>query len=444
VWREVYRVLKPGGYLLAFGGTRTFDLLSIAIRMAGFEIVDSIAWLYASGFPHGIDISKALDKQAGAEREVIGTKYEGLGNRRVGEVYSNYNGDNSGLNITAPATPIAEQWDGYNSALAPSHEPIIVAMKPREGTYANNAKVWGVSGFWIDGCRIKHNEECKMMKAQTDIDIMTGGGKVQQAGRHQDTLELTHGGRWPKNSILKLTPECVLVGTKKVRGETLGECNGKRPGGFGDIGADSGDSEPNARVYGNETVEQWQCAPNCPVRLLAEQTGEHHGSGHVRTNKMDGEQSCFGDYAHIETFNPSWGDSGTAARYFYQAKASRRERNIGCDELYWKRDKDSEIGYVQIEFEEWDALSKRKRSQGNIHPTVKPVDLLSYLVRLTKTPTGGVVLDPFSGSGTTGMACAIEGRDYIGIELNAPYNEIARRRIEQTDKDYQVVQQELF
>ena len=165
VWGEVARVIKPGAHCLAFGGTRTSDFLSIALRLGGLEIRDTVMWVYGSGFPKSHDISKAIDKAAGAEREVVGKVRAGFGKRNGvkdadGGIFSNsLPEDLKRVPITAPATPTARQWDGYGTALKPAYEPVIVAMKPVEGTYAENALAWGVAGVNVDGTRVPLENE---------------------------------------------------------------------------------------------------------------------------------------------------------------------------------------------------------------------------------------------------------------------------------------------
>src|SRR5690606_3009701 len=158
VWRAVYRVLKPGAHLLCFAGTRTQDLMTISLRMAGFEIRDVIEWLYFSGFPKSMDVSKAFDRRAGAEREVIGVRKSEGGRSGVSNIVGghlmNYGKE---IEITAPATPLAKKWDGWGTALNPAHEPIILARKPLDGTVADNVERWGTGALNIDGCRIPHD-----------------------------------------------------------------------------------------------------------------------------------------------------------------------------------------------------------------------------------------------------------------------------------------------
>jgi site-specific DNA-methyltransferase (adenine-specific) len=351
---EVYRVLKPGALLLAFGGTRTYHRMVCAIEDAGFEIRDTIAWVYGSGFPKSHDISKAIDKMAGAEREVVERRPHApnAGSARFGQA------ECAEYIYSAPSTPEAQLWDGWGTALKPAFEPIVIAMKPIDGTYAENALKWGVAGLWIDGGRIG-----------TEGHIVHGkeAGKFQPNGG--ETIKDYHEvqGRFPSNLI-----------------------------------HDGSD----------EVVE------------LFPQTGKSTGG---RIGNKGSALNMMG--TNYEAGDPGYGDSGSAARFFYCAKASKSERNAGLEGM--------EI--VEAQSTGWSGDSMPLRQDGterkmpfkqNHHPTVKPLSLMRYLVRLTKTPTGGVVLDPFTGSGSTGCACVLEGRDFIGIEREQDYIEIADKRIE--------------
>ena len=342
LWQECLRVLKPGGHLLAFGGTRTYHRMACAIEDAGFEIRDCIQWLYGSGFPKSHDISKAIDKKLGAEREVISRKkklqsygYEG-NNVYGGDV------DRGGIQeITAPATPEAREWDGWGTALKPANEPIVLARKPiSEKTIADNVLKWGTGGLNIDGCRVgtevRNNPQAGFIRrGRTDEEVFLGADK----NRPEGTVEVT--GRFPANVIL--------------------------------------DEEAG--------------------KLLDEQTGILK-SGKMKQHIEGGMYNVYGKMypRDVETI----GDSGGASRFFYCAKASKKERG-----------------------------------EGNNHPTVKPVSLIKYLVTLV-TPPDGVCLDPFMGSGTTAIACINTNRNYIGFELDKHYCDIANERIQKAVREKEV------
>jgi len=358
-WQAVYRVLKPGAILLAFGGTRTYHRIACAIEDAGFEIRDTIAWVYGSGFPKSYDISKGIDKQAGAEREVVGAgKYANRG--RVNGNNQCSVGDSKNSFLTAPATPEAQLWNGWGTALKPAFEPIVVAMKPIDGTFVNNALTWGVAGLWIDGGRVAG--EYKWRASDSTVE-----GEIFKAGSFGDKPHPQ--GRFPANFIHDGSDE-----VKELFPETKsGSING---------------------TYNNT--------------IMAQSNGDRNGKP-----------------IHLE-FN---GDSGSAARFFYCAKASRSERNAGLEGMPNVRIKGQPSYLDEGGTNNWTGKENHAIYSQNHHPTVKPIELMRYLVRLTKTPTGGVVLDPFMGSGTTGIACELEGRDFIGIEKEAEYIEIAEKRI---------------
>jgi len=342
-WTEALRVAKPGATLLAMGGTRTFHRLVCAIEDAGWEVFDTIAWLYGSGFPKSHDISKAMDKKAGAEREAIGRHPNArntLGNIQI----CKKNGD--GMLRPNPATPEAQEWHGWGTALKPAMELICVAQKPREGTYVNNALTWGVAGMWIDGARVEYEEG--------------GDAASNPLFREQNGYKMPCG----------IDKDPVAYNIKRTPHKSVAVSSGRWPA--------------NVIHDGSDEV----------VGLMPETNNKGHFPKEVIVNNPI---QFTGSYKQTERFMT---DSGSAARFFYCAKASRSERNAGLEGIT------------------------------NGHPCVKPISLISYLCRLTKTPTGGIVLDPFMGSGTTGIAAHLSGREFIGIEMDAEYFEIARRRIE--------------
>lgn len=390
-WTEALRVAKPGAMLLAFGGTRTFHRLAVAIEDAGWEIRDTILWLYGSGFPKSHDISKAIDKAAGETGEVVGTRNTAKGRSDGKKGYEssdmlNANSRKNVIPITAPATPAAQDWHGYGTALKPAHEPIIVAMKPLDGTFAQNAQRWGVAGLWIDGGRVgtegggtacNNRDSNGNCKGHPTANGSLGGGVM----RH--SANAAPAGRWPSNLIHDGSDE-VLAGFPVT---TSGKPGIMR------LGQNSG------AAYGAESRP-----PGTPMTGI--------------------------------------GDTGSAARFFYTAKASRSERNAGLEGMEERRGPVMSERCVNCGRGRMDGRRdgpccnspeyERTPPRGNVtnhHPTVKPIALMRYLARLTKTPTGGVILDPFAGSGSTGCAAVMEGRQFIGIEQDADYADIARRRI---------------
>jgi DNA modification methylase len=425
LWGEVLRVLKPGGHLLAFGGTRTYHRMAVAIEDAGFEVRDSLHWLYGSGFPKSHNVSKAIDKAAGAEREVVGSVTKGsspLPNNHDG--HWNDGQVDGTFDITAPATDSAKQWDGWGTALKPAHEPIVVARKPLVGTVAGNVLEFGTGALNIDGCRVGHNEECKVLPAQKNG---LHNEKLQQGGRHKDTLELKPEGRWPANIVFTHSVECVQVGTREDDITINGEGNdnlfhGNFKGGH--------DQSPRTAVSGI-----WNCVEGCPVGELDGQSGTTKGTARVGPpggTTFDGSEMR----AEVGTW---FGDTGGASRFFtvtewdpvsdipfrYVAKPSKKERNAGLDGLEEKREsdrkKDDGVGGDN-------PRNRSNTAKVNHHPTVKPIALMRWLVKLV-TPPGGKVLDPFAGSGTTLVAATLEGFDAVGVEFTEEYVPIIEGRV---------------
>jgi DNA modification methylase len=327
-WAKVLHVLKPGGHLVAFNGTRSIWRMGVAIEDAGFEIRDTLAWLYGTGFPKSLDVSKAIDKAAGVEREVVGFNSTAYRPNRInrGLVNSSSGGGfqaDNGATITAPATDAAREWQGWGTAIKPAFEPICLARKPlSEPTVAANVLRWGTGALNIDACRIESQEDLVRPSIMREDNVVLGRG-LGCGTQHQPS------GRFPANVITDGSDEVVA--------------------GFPESDASLTGGKPTPRKIGAST-------PICGVRSLV---------------------------AH--------GDSGSASRFFYSAKADATDR----------------------------AFSK--------HPTVKPVSLMRWLVRLV-TPPGGTVLDVFAGTGTSAHAALLEGFNAILIERESEYRaDIARR-----------------
>jgi site-specific DNA-methyltransferase (adenine-specific) len=369
IWDECLRVLKPGGHLLAFAGTRTYDLMGISIRMAGFEIRDSIGWVYGSGFPKSLDVSKAIDKAAGAQRKVLSEK-PAFG---IGQNSESFGGHAEGAmfrELGDAVTPEAQQWQGWGTALKPALEPIVVARKPLIGTVAENVLTHGTGGINIDASRIGYNGE----KPFTWFDQQERKNQNIPFGSDADTTQPSSQGRWPANLILdEYTAELLdeQSGISKSPKETKTSTNNGSQKGIYDLG---------------------------------------FGSSDTRT---------------IQGHN----DSGGASRFFYVAKASKRDRNEGLDDLEAQRHSDRELD------DGAGGDNPRNRTNNpkqNFHPTVKPTALMQYLVKLV-TPPGGTVLDPFTGSGSTGKAAILDGFDFIGIELTEDYWPIIEGRLKHAE-----------
>lgn len=470
-WKKCYEVLKPGGYLLAFGGSRTFHRIACAIEDAGFEIRDTIMWLYGSGFPKSMDISKSLDKRNGrnvsedfinylnkarnkkgysladinklmglntngggfasnimgnqkkfilptkenylklkkvldlddsfdnlifieeAEREVIG---KGKRGKLKDDMFFTKNIDKAKetgkaigygeWDITVPSTDLAKQWQGWGTALKPSFEPIIVARKPFKGSLVDNVIEYGVGGINIDECRVG-NEIIKggtmpKMNSQSDgINLYNFGKHNAERLDRQDNI-----GRFPANTIL-----------------TYDETDFDEVcGGFPDTKG---------------------------------------GKRHNTVVRLEDSTSYGGKAGSINTRN-EFNDSGSASRYFYCAKASKKDRDEGLNEFEEKNmrlEQNRQIHSAGCEYIENGKMKQNPHLQSsckrNIHPTVKPTELMQYLVRLV-SPNGSTILDPFNGSGSTGKAVMYENKErnknykYIGIELTEEYLPIAKARIE--------------
>jgi DNA modification methylase len=432
--REALRVLKPGGHLLAFGGTRTSHRLAAGIEDAGFEIRDTIAWMYGSGFPKSLDVSKAIDKAAGAEREVVGEGPFAARRPRAsdGATFHMPAGDP----LTTPATPEAEKWNGWGTALKPAHEPIVVARKPLTGTVASTVLEFGTGALNIDGCRIEHDET---LSGGTGTNGKHDGWDRpwMHDGRARDGYR-SSAGRWPANVVLSHHEDCQPAGTRRVKGITGGTRGGGGTGAWNPtdrsqspgqtIRGDGREVGDYADADGMETVQAWECVPDCPVRLLDQQSGDSTSSDRPRRNTAEAHNrtQSMGKSAGDWTTN-GHGDSGGASRFFYVAKASSAERNAGLDGFEEQTVKlpGKATGFNPQTGELTDGYTGERR---NVHPTVKPIELMRWLVRLV-TPPGGTILDPFAGSGTTGCAAVLEGFRFVGIEREPEYADIAEARI---------------
>ena len=359
--REALRILKPGGHLLAFGGTRTYHRLGAGIEDAGFEIRDCLAWLYGSGFPKSLDVSKAIDKAAGAEREVVDVMRspykvdKAETDRRAYGKFDREKDDRGYLlnPVTAPATPDAEKWNGWGTALKPAFEPIVLARKPLIGTVAANVLEHGTGALNIDGCRIAY-------ASGDDKDRALAG----DAFKRKDTSDRGWSRPWMND------PERVAQ-----------------------INREAKERAQAGRWPANVTLDEEAAA------MLDEQSGERPGSASQR-RLSPAKPGMFG-VGHGSDTKPihvGYDDKGGASRFFYCAKASKKDRNTnGAD---------------------------------NHHPTVKPTALMRWLIRLA-TPPGGIILDPFGGSGSTGVAARAEGVRAILIEREDEYLNIIRQRLDE-------------
>ncbi|HPM52780.1 MAG TPA: site-specific DNA-methyltransferase [Rhodoglobus sp.] len=357
-WSECLRVLRPGGHLVAFGAPRLVHRLTCQIEDAGFEVRDQLLWVFGSGFPKSLDVSKAIDAAAGAVRDCT----------RPGEVKRDGYGDDWDTGSSskrprfdAPATPEAARWSGWGTALKPAYEPIVLARKPLDGTVAQTVQRWGTGAINVDGCRV-----------ETDESTIRPNGPIGYHAGGSGGVGGSAAGRWPANLILDEAAGALL------------------------------DAQSGTRTSGK-------------VTKTYEPDRRESVAMSVKGRKLDPDMV--------------YSDSGRASRFFYCPKASRSEREAGLDHLPPR---------VVDPSREPDAAARQSPRTGagcsgeprhNHHATVKPVELMRWLVRLV-TPPGGMVLEPFAGSGTTLVACALEGVDCLGMELDADYVEIARARVE--------------
>lgn len=354
LWKECLRVLKPGGHLLAFGGSRTWHRLAVAVEDAGFDIRDSIAWLYGSGFPKSHNISKAINKLHGVE-------FESKPASGVGFMNANNDGYNTTLNQLKQIgenTPEADKWDGWGTALKPAFEPIVVARKPLIGTVAENVLEFGTGGINIDASRIG-NETISVHNAPKG----TFAGGEYDRGSDTDSYR-EHTDRWPANVILDETTAQLLDQQSGI--------------------TKTGDIKP----YKNGTTNR-----NVYGEMKYDKTSIHKG------------------------------DVGGASRFFYVAKASKRDRNEGLEQLPTKP-----AGSMAGGEDKRDGKPINHPLRQNFHPTVKPTVLMQYLIKLV-TPPNGIVLDPFAGSGSTGKAAILDNYQFIGIELTPEYFPIIEGRL---------------
>ncbi len=364
-WKEVYRVLKPGGHVLSFGGTRTYHRMVVNIEDAGFEIRDQIMWLYGSGFPKSHNIGKSVDKLQGNEREIVGVSAAQRLNKRTDAPSLDMNGRE--VLETKGQSP----WEGWGTALKPANEPICVARKPlSEKSVAENVLKWGTGGINIDGCRVEgaYGSGQNEVIEGKDANVFNDGEK-KASGHKQKVMVSNPEGRFPANIILD-----------EIAGELLDEQSGISK------------SVPDTRKVKNN------------IKGVT-----NFGQGKLTNHN----------------------DSGGASRFFYQAKVSKQERNMGLDEFEDKIKTSLQVtmsdGVIPETHNRFSSVVK------NNHPTVKPVSLMAYLCRLV-TPPNGIVLDPFMGSGSTGIAARLEGFRFLGMEMDKDYFKIAESRIENYEK----------
>jgi DNA modification methylase len=463
LWREVLRLLKPGGHLLAFGGTRTYHRLACAVEDAGFEVRDQIGWLYGSGFPKSLDVSKAIDKAAGAEREL-------RVNERWAEKYPNGPGGNlSGdgrsahfnqakrivgnpLMTSDPATDEARQWQGWGTALKPAWEPIVVARKPLVGTVAQNVQKHGTGAINVDGCRVPTGDSLARPFGSGGISA----AQLNAIPRGTITGEgLT--GRWPANVIHDGSEEVLeafaAFGERKSGGMP-GKvyCHGQ-PSGFmtenrrADEHMTYGDSGSAARFFmccpwseadewhRHESNGQPVSDAGSPSRKCETPTADDPAATKTSASKSEASPVSPASTGSCKSSTPTpshaaagnWDGTGTIPTTASLSKSFGSALHVtGASINPESLALNTESG--QRRFFYAPKASKSERGEGNTHPTVKPLSLARYLCRLV-TPPGGTVLTPFMGSGTEVLGAVLEGFNAIGIEREPEYFAIAERRL---------------
>jgi DNA modification methylase len=397
------RALYPGAVCAFFGGTRTIHRLACGLEDAGFEVADTVAWIYAGGFPKSLDLSKVIDKEAGAAREVVGRKIDISTGREMSAKQAEAGAD-KGLHegydrpwrhdedhaermthITVPATPDAMRFDGYGTALKPAHEDALIVRAPRNGLrYVDLALQCGTGALNIDGGRVGNNPGVRTNGGDGDVygDLSYNAGTEWQGDNK---------GRWPANLIFSHRPDCT----------------------------------------------DGACVEGCPVRELGEQSGERK-SGQLRRDykqntEPGGDGRTMGNGWSNDTINRERDAStGTAARFFYCAKASRAERDAGLNGIAPDTKRIYGGGIVSADHPET-ASGGGDRAARNTHPTVKPLGITEYISRLLLPPSLDEprrILVPFAGSGSEMIGAMRAGfEEIIGVEMDADYAEIARARL---------------
>ena len=366
-WELCFKVLKPGGHLLAFSGSRTYHRIAVAIEDAGFEIRDQVMWLYGSGFPKSMNVGKALDKKLGNERESFGTKLKKAGDMRGGNYVKGGDYKSIEIEITKGNT----EWEGWGTALKPAHEPLVLARKPlSEKSVVDNVLKHRTGGINIDECRVEGNDA---KYPDTNPDFRDQG---RQSKENMGIDKLSFG------QTENVKRKKVVRKSRDENGVWTNDNSGMKA-----EGSEYADADPRGRF---------------PSNVM------HDGSGSIK-----------------ELFEDK-------SKYFYCAKTSKAERNQGLDNFIKKNkvfngqspNASKDMKGVEQKF--------TTKPSANIHPTVKPIKLMKYLCRLI-TPKGGTILDPFMGSGSTGMAAKEENFDFVGIEKEKEYFNIASARIESVE-----------
>jgi len=392
VFTEAIRVLKPGGHALVWAIPRTSHHTAMGLERAGFEIRDVITHHYGSGFPKSMNICKSIMKMKGDEGKVIGTEVIDVG-MQGGSMHSGRPSVREVREVREATDPEAKEWEGWGTALKPATEHWILCRKPiAEKTIADNVLKYGTGGLNIDESRIGTEEREYDLTMTSGNFETTGGGKNKKSGKKKVV------GRFPANLILSHSADC-----EQVKGV-------------------------------------WKCNNDCPVKELDKQSGiKKSGMMKAGTKRLMSDNpnvNTYGKWDPDETLDDTYGDIGGASRFFYVAKPSTEERNRGCGGIEPKENTHSTYGIHSDEglLNNGRNPENRSRAVSNHHPTVKSIALMKYLVKLI-TKKNGIVLDMFAGSGTTGIACKLEGFNYILIEKDPEYCEIIKARLKAYNRE---------
>lgn len=390
-WKEAYRILKPGGHLAAFAGSRTQDLMSIAIRFGGFEIKDTLFWLYSSGFPKSSNISLNIDRKLGYEPKIVGYKQSNIGS---GDSFAmrQTEGSNSEIEHLAPVYEFnsdqAKKWEGCGTALKPAYEPIILAKKPNEKglSTAENVLKWGTGGLNIKKCRVG-TEKRWNSAAQSSLESFNASPK---SGIDYKGSEVE--GRWPSNILID--------GSEQIEGM------------FYEFGETESSKKSGTRSSGQ--------------------------NGMFLSNGGNFETQAYGDSGTMTRMlaKLDYDEEDYQLMFYVSGKATIADRDEGLDKFELKQ----KAGEYCISAHNGENRLEKSIKRKNIHPTVKPTKLMMWLCKLI-TPAGGLIYDPFSGSGSTGKGAIIEGYNFIGTEMECEYSEIANVRVQYAKKFKDILKQ---
>ncbi len=429
IMSEAMRCLKPGAHGLVWAIPRTSHWTTMALENAGFEIRDIITHLFGTGFPKSQNISIQIDKQAGAMTH----RSKAFNTVGRGERKDLQTAIKEKVEEHTSITDEAKQYDGWGTALKPASEHWILIRKPlSEKTVAKNVLKFGTGGINIDACRISIDKNDPNQRpngsipcGQSNSDSSFKNISGRNPALNGNTLDMAKG-RFPANLVLSHNDDCEYVGTKEVKGES-----NFRTGGQEIFGSKIKTNAPinYSNENGKETVSDYKCSEGCAVKMLDEQSGTLK-SGAILAHHKKGLKFKGDVYNKSTTISNGVTESseGGASRFFYCAKASGADKNTGLDDFEAKKVNDGRPSEIDNAFQRGE--TKRK----NTHPTVKSTKLMEYLIKLI-TPENGVVLDPFMGSGSTGVSARNLNKKFIGIEKESEYFTIAKSRLEYTNSD---------